>query len=288
MKYAQGRTSRCVGFGPDGFTLVELLVVLAILAILAVMSLPARATATAKARQASCYNNFRQLQLCWLLYSNDHADKLVPNVTEPVGGRLLMRSSSGSWVRGNAYLDITTTNIESGLLYTYNPSTGIYKCPADRSTELDQGQIPRSRSVSMSFYMNGEDNPGSGWYNRVWHTQSQIVAPGPSKAAVFVDEHENSITACTFYSNSPVHNFFGTDKYQWINFPATRHNKGCTFSFADGHAETWRWQEPRTMEISKELPPPHNWIMWPAHDSAGPNDRDQQRLFGALPEHDPS
>jgi len=289
MKDAQARTSRSLGSDPHGFTLIELLVVLGIIAILAAMSLPARATATARARQASCYNNFRQLQLCWLLYSNAHADKLVPNSTrEYLPSRVAMRSSTNSWVRSsNTYYDSTTTSIESGPLYTYNPSAGIYRCPADRSTVRDLGQIPRSRSVSMSVYMNGIVNLSDTGYHWVWHTLSQIVAPRPSKATVFVDEHENSISTCTFISNSPVHNFFGTSTYQWISFPATRHNKGCTFSFADGHVETWHWQEPRTMEISGEQGNFLNWLTWP-HDSAGANDRDQQRLFGALPEHDPS
>lgn len=280
MKYAQGKNSRCVGFGPEGFTLTELLVVLAIIAILAVMSLPARATATAKARQASCYNNFRQLQLCWLLYSNAHADKLVPNKTSistPARGTLF--STPGSWMQGNAWMDTNTTNIESSPLYTYNPSTGLYKCPADRSTVFDQGQIPRSRSVSMSFYMYGEDDRG-GTSNYCWHTLSQIVAPGPSKAAVFVDEHEKSINAGTFISNHPNWYTPYGPLWQWVSFPATRHNNGCTLSFADGHVETWHWKEPRTQQISA-------LSQWIVLKSTTANDRDLQRVFGALPDHVP-
>ena len=299
MKYAQGRTSRCVGFGPHGFTLIELLVVLAIIAILAVMSLPARATATARARQASCYNNFRQLQLCWLLYSNAHADNLVPNqVSSFVPSRVSMSSISSSWVRGNAYTEINTTNIESGPLYTYNPSTGIYRCPADRSTVRDAGQIPRSRSVSMSLYMNGVtervDKYGSiNWdYNRVWHTLTQIRNPSPARAMVFVDEHENSIQQLTYCCNGPADSLFGTSQYQWIGFPATRHNKGCTFSFADGHAETFHWKEPRTMEISGLNTVTSGgiiWIWWPAHDSAGANDRDLVgQIFPCVPQNRPA
>jgi hypothetical protein len=29
---------------------------------------------------------------------------------------------------------------------------------------------------------------------------------------------------------------------QWRDLPASRHSQGCTFSFAEGHVEYWKWQ----------------------------------------------
>ena len=75
------------GQGSRGFTLVELLVVSAIIAILASMLLPALGRAKAKGAQVACLNNYRQLQICWLMYVDDFDDDLPPNATTSGAGR---------------------------------------------------------------------------------------------------------------------------------------------------------------------------------------------------------
>jgi prepilin-type N-terminal cleavage/methylation domain-containing protein len=60
-----------------GFTLIELLVVIAIIAILAAILFPVFSQARAKARQAACLNNFKQVGTGMLQYTQDY-DECFP------------------------------------------------------------------------------------------------------------------------------------------------------------------------------------------------------------------
>jgi prepilin-type N-terminal cleavage/methylation domain-containing protein/prepilin-type processing-associated H-X9-DG protein len=256
LKSGCGRVSRAVtkaGRRPAGFTLIELLVVSAIIGILASLLLPGLSKAKVKARQISCLSQMKQLQLCWQMYALDH-NRLPENYYFDPAGQI----NSNTWIRGSmddnpAYgrveqgvLDSTNQNtIISGKLFSYNQSTGIYRCPSDRS--ITQG-MPRVRSYSMNGWMGGQPLAGQDQF-RVFRKETDITDPSPSQAFVFIDEHEKSINDGWFAVDMVGNRGF-------LDAPATRHDGRYTLSFADGHAETWKLRDDRTLNWAR-LPIPN-------------------------------
>jgi len=226
-----------------GFTLIELLTVITTIAILAALLLPILGKAKIKAQRTACLSNLRQLGLAWTMYKDDNSGFLAESY--PV-------NNPDVWVQGDMTKADEAGNadlIRAGKLYPYNQSVPVYHCPTDEGVRAGGSVLQTVRSYAMNCFMGARD-PAAGTIpttavGYVPFFAKDTDLPNPSQLWVLIEQDERSINDGCFITD-PGGNI-------WFEFPPIsvhRHNYSFVLSFADGHSDIWRYNDPRTFQVA--------------------------------------
>ncbi|MCB1126706.1 MAG: hypothetical protein KDM81_09440, partial [Verrucomicrobiae bacterium] len=221
--------------------------------------LPALSKAKAKAHGILCMSNTKQLMLAWAMYVGDSNERLPFAYAQE--GNPNHPNYKYAWVHGivdynagnSQNWDVTNT-LAAGCIWPYTGNAmDIYKCPADRSAvkptsgALAGKRVDRVRSLSMNSWCGMNEGVHT-WFGgpefRAYLKSSDFTDPGPSMTWVLLDEHPDSINDGFFCIDMKGYPNPGATALPDV--PSSTHNGATGLSFADGHSEIKKWNDPRT------------------------------------------
>jgi len=230
----------------SAFRIGDILVVLACAPIL-LMNIGAFGNATReRAKRAVCLANLGRLTMAWHAFADDHNGNIVN------GAAGINRPGEPAWVErawGSGgqppTLEELQAALKAGALWAYCAELKLYRCP----TGNDGGAL----SYAIVDSMNGYPQPGN---TRGRGPVDELIVKNirglrnVANRIVFIDQ------GWATSDSYAVHYDLGL----WWDDPPVIHNAGVTLSFADSHAEYWKWQGRKT--ILKPGDPPTTSGEW--------------------------
>ncbi|MCX7799161.1 MAG: DUF1559 domain-containing protein [Fimbriimonadales bacterium] len=233
------RTSRA-------FTLIELLVVIAIIAILAAILFPVFAQARAKARQATCVSNMKQLGMGWIMYAGDYDDAwpMTSYFTgQPAPNDIVFwQYAVEPYIKSGA----NTGTIDETGGHLRREKTSIFVCPewkkkgpsVDESGNTNtyvtgnypfQSYLPNFNITTAGWAIGG------GWAADANAVGTQTELGRPANTILLAEAMTNgeSNELWTFFSGMGWTENSGGNMW---SVAARRHGTGSNYVLADGHA----------------------------------------------------
>jgi len=259
----------------QAFTLLELVVVLTMLGFLVVVTVPGLAKGSPNSKTLQCLNNLRQIAAAMAQYTQDNNDLFPPN---PDDGTI---TPGYNWCAGMAgiggadeFNPDLIADPQRTLLAPYTAKqVNLFSCPADTRVGLYDGtglypdsplkgqKIRAARSVSLNMavgtidpcfangfghcgkptiatwgpWLTGSHGGNNGNY-ATFGSSGSFQAITPKQVFLMADEaifsiNDGGLATCANLSNP-----------RFIDYPSSRHDRGGTFSFCDGHVELHKWR----------------------------------------------
>ena len=176
-------------------------------------------------------SNLKQLMLAWVLYADDHDQRIVNSCTVSGTGGHSPSESCWLYFYNEPAEQTRIDGVKRGALFPYVNDLKLYKCPTGIRGEVNTYGIVDAMNGEMAY----QSVPKSVYIR----SKTEIERPG--ERFVFVDEGQTTTQSWTVpYAQE-----------RWWDPPPVRHGNGCNWGFADSHVEYWKWRDNRTIQLGR-------------------------------------